>query len=97
MSGSQQEGEVCLQALVWNTHIIVSDGVVEASVGSPQPNGLLVICPGCILLAVKIPNMYRLAACTSGCDTKLWHWHIQNCRNSFLVLLSFRLSKLKLS
>jgi len=77
MSGSQQEGEMCLQALVWTTHIIVSDGVIEAGVGAPQPNGLLVICPGCILLAVKISNMYRLATCTSGCDSKFWHWHIQ--------------------
>lgn len=77
ISGSQQEGEACLQALVCTTHIIVSDGVVEAGVGSPQPDGLLVIRPGCVLLTVKISNMYRLATCTSGCDSKLWHWHIQ--------------------
>lgn len=65
--------------MVCATHIIVSDGVVEASVGSPQPNGLLVICPGCILLAVKVSDMYRLATCTSGCNSKLEQWHIKFC------------------
>lgn len=46
-----------------SAHIIVSDGVVEAGVGAPQPDGLLVVRPSCFLLAVKVPNVYRLATC----------------------------------
>lgn len=47
-----------------NAYIIVSDGEVEAGVGASQPNGFLVIGSGCPLLAVKVPDMHWLAACT---------------------------------
>ena len=50
--------------IVCDAYIIVSDGEVEACVGSSQPNGFLVIGTRCSLLAVKVPDMHRLAACT---------------------------------
>ena len=44
-------------------YIIVSDGVVEAGIRPSQPDGLLVIRPGSILLAVKVAYVHRLATC----------------------------------
>ena len=44
-------------------YIVVSDGEVEACVGATQPDGLLVVGTRRPLLAVKVPNVHRLAAC----------------------------------